>query len=111
MLSQRSKYLVLGLIGIGFISFVATFTWMVWSPSAARKPALTVNAGERSENGAYKEEAKNSKSAKPAIGPIYNEPAGENEKRDHRRYASVQESRYRLCGHVEVGIPSKTCFA
>jgi hypothetical protein len=109
MLSQRSKYLVLGLIGIGFISFVATFTWMVWSPSAARKPALTVNAGERSENGAYKEEAKNSKSAKPALLDLFtNEPAGENEKPVITAATQVvQESRYRLCGHVEVGIPIK----
>lgn len=109
MLSRRSKYLVLGLIGIGFISFVVTFAWMVWSPLAALKPSLTVNAGERLENGAVKEEANNAKSAKPALLDLFTDKSTDENAKPVITAATqvVQESRYRLCGHVEVGIPIK----
>ncbi len=109
MLSRRSKYLVLGLIGIGLISFGMTFAWMVWSPSAARKPSLTVNTGERSENAAVQEETNNTKTVKPALLDLFTDkPADENVKPVITAATQVlQESRYRLCGHVEVGVPIK----
>ena len=105
MLSRRSKYLVLGLFGIGFISFVVTFAWMAWSPPAALKPSLTVNTGEGLENAA----AKNPKTARPALLDLFTDkPAGENIKPVITAATQVvQESRYRLCGHVEVGVPIK----
>lgn len=107
MLSPRSKYLVLGLLGVGFISFLATFAWMVWSSPVARKPAVTVNTVVPFENAAGKEGANNLKYLKPAWWDLFTAgPAGETARPVITAATQIiQESRYRLCGHIVVGIP------
>jgi len=109
MLRGRSKYILLSLLGIGVFSFLATLAWMIWSPwlgPVALKPSLMVTAAGPSEKTSVTEETKQ---LKPALLDIFNNQKTNDSTRPVITTATevVHESRYRLCGHVEVGIPIK----
>jgi hypothetical protein len=109
MFKNGIKYMLFGLLGIGLISFLVTLAWMLWVPymgSVALKPSSMVTTLGTSD---ITSTAGETKELKPALLELFASPKASGGTGAVITNATeiIRENRYKLCGHVDVGIPVK----